>query len=169
MKYLFISIIFAFGFVGYIMFSPNKKLAKNIPYNVKPKAPVTISTDISGEVNADTEYTINLSFIPLKDCSVMKTTIVGLDGVVVHNGDTKVLDNCLRNNIYTQTIYAEAPANIAGYISVRVEMQINGKTIVAVKAFPFKAKGATFSHKPMGKIKTDSEGNKLIIQKAEER
>ncbi|MDQ3264358.1 MAG: hypothetical protein M3Y59_11960 [Myxococcota bacterium] len=140
----------------------------------KPRAAVTVTTDVAGEVTGNTPHLVRVAAAPLGDCVELVTTVYGTQGVEVHDGEARSHGAVSSGVRAEHPVLARVPAGGAGHLVVSTTCVAGGQRLSVVESFVLAAKGPSGQlpqpkRHSLGELTTDSSGRPVRVMQSTPR
>jgi len=124
----------------------------------KRQAPVTVTTDLAGELEAGSRRFVTVTIRPRRACTDLTTAVRGVDGVEVLGTLVRQHARCAAGVAELHMVQVSVPADASGTLVVDVTMQVRGRTYATSRAFKLRARGAPPAPKTLGTVEQGAEG-----------
>lgn len=140
----------------------------------KPRAAVTVTTDVAGAVSGNTSHLVRVAAAPLGDCAQLLTTVHGTEGVEVLDGEARSHGAVASGVRAEHPVRARVPPGVAGRLVVSTTCMSGGQRLASVESFVLAAKGPGGQlPKPkrhtLGEVSTDGEGRRVRVMQSTPR
>lgn len=134
----------------------------------KPRAPLSVQSDLSGLVEGDVERKVTLTLQSASRCDAVETQVTARGGAKLTASGQKSHGALAPAKTSVHELWAQVPSGQYGELVVVATCRVGDQTRDVVRVFPFAAKGRegqppVRAHKPLGTVETDETGRKVHI------
>lgn len=147
-----VALVAVFKFVGRAPFNGVQAPEQGKPWNGgKPTAPMRVEASRDGEIPANEWIDVELSLIPVEDCSNLSSSLRGLDGLEVLDGSRWDHPNCVAGQPVVRAIRVKVPSGVSGLLAVDLTFEgMDGKPFTVTRSVGFRAEGIGVLGNPEG-------------------
>ncbi len=148
---------------------PVQRSEDGVKLATSPAEPFAVWSSHAGEVNPGEVFSLTFTLQPAVPVNAVTTTVRGVKGPVVSGTLTRKHERLKAAAKLRHEVQVRADKGVAGYVAIDIRWQGPegaGSTTVVTEV---RAKGAAIKLEKLGKVETDSNGQRVQVMNAEMR